>query len=368
VEGGAMSMTWLKLHHEVISDVKLRKFNPQEKWAWIVLLVLASDSSDRGVVKNDDEDIADACGFGTIQDWLYYRDKLIVKGFVELTERGLAVVNWEKRQYVKPSDKPDATKERKRKQRAKSSESAESMSRDVTRKSRASHATDTDTDPDPDPDPEISPDRADTEKSAHAEKVLSEQDPETSTSLNSNNTPPSKHSTSGEEEDTAPACSTILDKNKTIWGNKRTKVSQEDRARISCDMVWLIVGIQSMRWKDEEDYRAFAGYIREHARQCNSGEKKDFKPVGNIPAFVSTVLKATAQAEFHDFKSLKLWKDWNSEIAPPPLFVATDEPKLEPISSESMAKFEALREANRLRKEREELVQSRYERRDECAA
>lgn len=149
-----MGMAWLKLHHDIIHDIKLRRFTAQEKWAWIVLLVLASESGDRGIITADDEDIADFCEFNSKQDWLYFRDKLISKGMLEHQLGGLKLLNWEKRQHIKPSDKPEATRERKRKQRALQKEKIEAMSRDVTPMSRGSHATDTDPDPDPDSDTE----------------------------------------------------------------------------------------------------------------------------------------------------------------------------------------------------------------------
>jgi hypothetical protein len=113
-----MAITWLKLHNDLLGDIKMRRFTPQEKWAWVAILILANQSSDRGYVSADDEDIADACEFNSPQDWLYYRDKLIAKGMLEHSEKGLKVLNWEARQYIFPSDKPEATKERKRNSRA----------------------------------------------------------------------------------------------------------------------------------------------------------------------------------------------------------------------------------------------------------
>jgi hypothetical protein len=113
-----MAITWLKLHNDLLGDIKMRRFTPQEKWAWVAILILANQSSDRGYVSADDEDIADACEFNSPQDWLYYRDKLISKGMLEHSEKGLKVLNWEARQYIFPSDKPEATKERKRNSRA----------------------------------------------------------------------------------------------------------------------------------------------------------------------------------------------------------------------------------------------------------
>ncbi|MCG9891062.1 MAG: hypothetical protein MH252_08305 [Thermosynechococcaceae cyanobacterium MS004] len=160
-----MAITWFKLHHDVLNDIKLRRFTAQEKWAWVALLVLASQNKDRGFIAADDEDIADACEFNTTQDWLYYRDKLVAKGMIEFSPSGLRIIHWESRQHEKLSDKPEATRERKRRQRAKHKDISEDASRDVTPQSRPSHALvtrchaiDTDLDPDqdldPDPDPE----------------------------------------------------------------------------------------------------------------------------------------------------------------------------------------------------------------------
>lgn len=142
-----MSYTWFKLHHELPDDIKIRRFTPQEKWAWVVLLCLASKSTERGVITADDEDIAEYCEFNTTQDWLYFRDKLISKGMLEHDASGnLHVLHWDDRQYEKPSDRPEATRERKRRQREKEkalkNASTEGMSHDVTRDSRPCHDTD----------------------------------------------------------------------------------------------------------------------------------------------------------------------------------------------------------------------------------
>jgi hypothetical protein len=115
-----MSYTWFKLHHEMPDDIKLRKFTPEEKWAWVALLCLASKSPERGVVAAESEDIADYCEFKTNQDWLYYRDKLIIKGMIEINADGnIEIVHWIDRQHEKPSDRPEAVKERVARHRAK---------------------------------------------------------------------------------------------------------------------------------------------------------------------------------------------------------------------------------------------------------
>jgi hypothetical protein len=114
-----MSYTWFKLHHDLPDDIKLRRFTAQEKWAWVALLCLASKEKTRGHITAEDEDIAEYCEFNSPQDWLYYRDKLIAKGMLEINGDGnLSILHWEDRQYDKPSDKPEAVKARVSKHRA----------------------------------------------------------------------------------------------------------------------------------------------------------------------------------------------------------------------------------------------------------
>jgi hypothetical protein len=113
-------MQWFRLYHDLPNDRKLRKFSSQQKWAWVVLLCMASESGDRGYIRDiDDEDTADCCGFESTQDYLFFIDKLRQKGMAEPIEGGLKITNWEERQYTCPSSSKEATRDRKRKQRAK---------------------------------------------------------------------------------------------------------------------------------------------------------------------------------------------------------------------------------------------------------
>jgi hypothetical protein len=130
-----MSMTWFKVHHEIVDDIKIRRFSSQEKWAWIVLLCLASKSSNRGTITAENDDLADYCEFNSTQDWLYYRDKLIGKGMLEFNGSGeLLISHWNDRQSKKPSDNPARIKERVAKSRAKKKTESTSQSQDdVTR-------------------------------------------------------------------------------------------------------------------------------------------------------------------------------------------------------------------------------------------
>jgi hypothetical protein len=113
-------MKWFRLYHDLPNDRKLKRFSTEQKWAWVVLLCVASESSQRGLIHDEDEeDLADHCGFESKQDFQYFLDKLRQKGMIEHIEGGIKITHWDERQYSKPSDLPEATKQRKRKQREK---------------------------------------------------------------------------------------------------------------------------------------------------------------------------------------------------------------------------------------------------------
>jgi hypothetical protein len=120
------TMKWFRLYHDLPNDRKLRRFNPQQKWAWVVILCLASESGDRGYIRDaDDADTADYCGFESTQDYLFFLDKLRQKGMIEPVEGGIKIAHWDERQHIPPSASKEATRERKRKQRAKHQEAEE---------------------------------------------------------------------------------------------------------------------------------------------------------------------------------------------------------------------------------------------------
>ena len=83
-------MKWFRLYHDLPNDRKLRKFSSQQKWAWVVLLCLASESKQRGFILGEDEEIlAEDCGFDSIQDYQFFLDKLRQQGMIEPIEGGL---------------------------------------------------------------------------------------------------------------------------------------------------------------------------------------------------------------------------------------------------------------------------------------
>jgi hypothetical protein len=156
-------MKWFRLYHDLPSDRKLRKFSPQEKWAWVCLLCFASQNTIRGEVVGEDEDIlAEDCGFGSVQDFRYYLDKLRAKGLIEQINNGFKIVNWKKLQYAS-----DSSGERVRRHRQQKCNVTETLPQQPSNVSVTPPDTDTDTDPDTnsDSDPnQGNPERADAQR------------------------------------------------------------------------------------------------------------------------------------------------------------------------------------------------------------
>jgi hypothetical protein len=134
-------MTWFKFHSEFRNDPKIKRLPITERYAFIVLLCLASESETRGIITGlDDDDIAFELEM-QVEDWKTLKAKFRVKGFLDFTQEEILIRNWDKRQYDKPSDHPEATKQRKRLQRQREklskTQDVTPMSRDVTPMSRA---------------------------------------------------------------------------------------------------------------------------------------------------------------------------------------------------------------------------------------
>ena len=97
-------MEWFRLYHDLPNDRKLRKFTPQQKWAWVVLLCVASDSKERGLIIGEDEDdLADYCGFECTQDYQYFLDRLRQKEMISPVAGGIKISNWGNRQFSSDS-------------------------------------------------------------------------------------------------------------------------------------------------------------------------------------------------------------------------------------------------------------------------
>jgi hypothetical protein len=133
-------MTWFKLHSDFRNDPKIKRLPIAERYAFIILLCLANESETRGTITGlDDDDIAFELEIQS-EDWQTLKAKFKIKGFIDFTKDQILIRNWDKRQYDKPSDHPEATKQRKRLQREKiklsKGEDVTPVSRDVTPVSR----------------------------------------------------------------------------------------------------------------------------------------------------------------------------------------------------------------------------------------
>jgi len=173
-----MAYPWFRAYSEMLHDPKLLRMTPEQRWVWVGLLCLASDSDERGVLELapgvpydlDDLEAALHVDAQTVDCCLNIAAKL---GMIQRDGSKLIIANWDKRQYDNPSDTPKQTRERQRKHRSSREEAPRhdqapgrvttavtTMSRDVTTQIRLDTDTDEtrlDTDTDRD---EISKERA----------------------------------------------------------------------------------------------------------------------------------------------------------------------------------------------------------------
>lgn len=143
-----MGYTWFQVHHKLFTTPKFRSFSFEERYRFIMLLWLASDSNERGVILLDWDDVAATLEMGL--DALHaLLTRFAAKWAVELPDDGTIVIrNWNEYQYDKPSDAPENARDRQRKRRLRLKSEQEEpiettletdvtpMSRDVTPLSR----------------------------------------------------------------------------------------------------------------------------------------------------------------------------------------------------------------------------------------
>lgn len=132
-------MKWFKLHSEIKDDPKMLELDDHQRWLWICLLAIASESKQKRGVIYDVRARGLAASLRTSEAALI--DALQIWGELGMVifdekERTIVICHWDERQYENPSDSPEATRERKRKSR---------QSHD---KVTISHELDTDTDTD----------------------------------------------------------------------------------------------------------------------------------------------------------------------------------------------------------------------------
>lgn len=143
-------MPWFRMYFEARKDAKLRTLSDDEFRVWFNLLCMAAENEDeRGTVDCSNPFLL-AIEVAGGDEQLLERTCHALSRLEILVQRDSAYVfvRWAVRQYDKPSDVPERTRERKQRSRAKAqqssqeSESTDVRVRDVTR----GHALDTDTD------------------------------------------------------------------------------------------------------------------------------------------------------------------------------------------------------------------------------
>ena len=170
-----MAYPWFRAYSEMLHDPKIRRMTPAQRWVWVGLLCLASDSAERGTLElapgiaYEYEDLALAVD-AEQEDVERCLETATQMSMVRVDGSKLIIVNWDKRQYDNPSDAPERARARQRKHResrrddepcheqptecvtsdvtsdvTSMSRDVTSMSRDVTTQIRLDTDTDSDT-------------------------------------------------------------------------------------------------------------------------------------------------------------------------------------------------------------------------------
>lgn len=113
-----MKLAWFRVYHEARNDAKLRSLTDAQHRLWFNLLCLASEQAERGTIVVDDYDLLSLEVAGGDDALLQATlDRLVKLRIVEVDDDIIYFINFLNRQYDKPSDMPEATRDRKRKER-----------------------------------------------------------------------------------------------------------------------------------------------------------------------------------------------------------------------------------------------------------
>lgn len=124
------SLPWFRMYAESRMDPKLDALNDREFRIWHKLLCLASESEDRGTVDYlDPEYVAMNLRVG-VDELDSAIGRMVRLRLVDRTDAFVSFPSFAARQYVAPSDMPEATRERQRRRRAKAKESVTKSRRD----------------------------------------------------------------------------------------------------------------------------------------------------------------------------------------------------------------------------------------------
>lgn len=108
-----MRMNWFRLYHEARNDAKLRTLSDAQHRVWFSLLCLASEQRDRGTIEDYDKDLL-SIEVASGDDELLAATLKQLQRLRIITNDGTTIgfCNFMERQYDKPSDRPEAVKER----------------------------------------------------------------------------------------------------------------------------------------------------------------------------------------------------------------------------------------------------------------
>jgi len=122
-----MRMNWFRVYHEARNDAKLRTLSDSQFRVWFNLLCLASEQDERGILDEFPVDLLSIEVAGGDDELLDASLRILAKlriirmsrpeSVTGVTGVTIEFIHFDSRQYDKPSDKPEATAERKRHQR-----------------------------------------------------------------------------------------------------------------------------------------------------------------------------------------------------------------------------------------------------------
>jgi uncharacterized protein YihD (DUF1040 family) len=93
-------MKWFKFYSEFRADPKLSLMTPHQQWAFIILLCLASEGTNRGRIEGlTDEELAFQLKM-PVGDWEALKTRFKMKGMIDVDEFGLFITYW--KDYLPP--------------------------------------------------------------------------------------------------------------------------------------------------------------------------------------------------------------------------------------------------------------------------
>jgi hypothetical protein len=155
-------MKWFRFYSEFRSDPKMRRMPIAHRYAFVILLCLASESETRGVITGlDDDDIAYELEMPT-EDWQTLKAKFRTKGLIEFERDRIIICNWDKRQFASDSSAERVARHR---------EKTKKRPCNVTVTDVKRHVTPSDTDPDSEADTYSDPEQKEKRVSADAARA-----------------------------------------------------------------------------------------------------------------------------------------------------------------------------------------------------